>query len=357
MALRCGLVGVPGCGKTTVFNALSAAGASVFDGAEMHRATVEVPDPRVQELVDLYQPKKVVPATLELVDIPGLEEGSTAEGGRGSRLLTHVKEADVLIHVVRCFDSPTGDSPDPVHDVEMLDLELMAADALTLEKKITRLAKRVRAGDKDAIRESEDCKRILDRLHEGVPARRMALTPQERTSVFECTLVSLKPVLYVANVSHGEALGGQLVRSLDEPAALDHAEVVAISGSDEAEISELPSEDRSAFLAELGLGEPSAARVIHAAYRELSLVDFFTAGEREVHVWTCRSGDTAPVAAGKIHTDMEKGFIRLEVISYEDTLAHGGEQGAIQAGTRRLEGKDYVVQDGDVVVVRFSPSR
>jgi len=357
MALRCGLVGVPGCGKTTVFNALTAAGASSFDGAEAHRATVEVPDPRVRQLVELYRPKKIVPAMLDLVDIPGLEEGSTVGGGRGSRLLTHVKEADVLIHVVRCFGGPSGDVPDPIHDTELLDLELMAADAQTLEKKVERLAKRVRARDKDAIREVGDCERVLNRLHEGLPARRQELSPQEHASVFECTLVSLKPVLYVANVSHGGALDGPFVRALDGPAGADGAEVVAISGSDEAEISELPAEDRAEFLSELGIGEPAAARVIHAAYRELGLVDFFTAGDREVHVWTCRAGDTAPVAAGKIHSEMEKGFIRLEVISCEAILEYGGESEAIQAGARRLEGKDYVVQDGDVVVVRFSPPR
>ncbi|MGB2982730.1 MAG: redox-regulated ATPase YchF [Candidatus Bipolaricaulia bacterium] len=357
MALRCGLVGVPGCGKTTVFNALTAAGASVFDGAEMHRATVDVPDPRVNQLVALYQPKKVVPATLDIVDIPGLEEGSTAEGGRGSRLLTHIKEADVLIHVVRCFKSPSGDAPDPVHDVELLDLELMAADAQTIEKKTARLAKRVRAGDKDAVREVADCERVLEGLHDGIPARRQNLTLQERVSVFECTLVSLKPVLYVANVSDADALDGPFVRALDGQAAQDDAEIVAISGSDEAEISELPIEDRPVFLAELGLGEPAAARVIRAAYRELGLVDFFTAWEREVHVWTCHAGDVAPVAAGKIHTEMKEGFIRLEVIPHEAMIEHGGEQPAIQAGVRRLEGKEYVVQDGDVVVVRFSPPR
>ncbi len=356
MALHCGLVGVPGCGKTTVFNALTAAGASVFDAAEMHRASIDVPDPRVERLVALYQPKKVVPATLDIVDIPGLEEGAGGENGRGSRLLTHVKEADVLIHVVRCFEATSG-PPDPVHDIERLDLELMAADAKTIEKKIARLAKRVRAGDKNAFREVTDCQRVLDQLHEGIPARRQHLSPQEQASVFECTLVSLKPVLYVANVSHAAAFDGPLTRAVKAAAVQDHAEVVTISGSDEAEISELPAEDRSAFLAELGLGEPSAARVIHAAYRELDLADFFTAGEREVHVWTCRVGDVAPVAAGKIHSDMEKGFIRLEVIPSEAVIAHGGEQPAIQAGARRLEGKGYVIQDGDVVVVRFSSPR
>jgi len=357
MALRCGLVGLPGCGKTTVFNALTAAGASAFDGAEMHRATVEVPDPRVEQLVDLYQPKKVVPATLDIVDIPGLEEGATADGGRGSRLLTHVKEADVLIHVVRCFESPPGAAPDPIHDIDLLDLELMAADAETLEKKIGRLAKRVRAGEKDAIRETVDCERVLVRLHDGIPARRQDLSPAERASVRECTLVSLKPVLYVANTSDASSLDGPFAQRVGAHAAQEAAEAVAIRGRDEADISELAPEDRLPFLAELGLDGPSAARVIRAAYRELDLVDFFTAGEREVHVWTCRAGDRAPAAAGKIHTEMEKSFIRLEVIPCEAMIEHRGEQPAIQAGARRLEGKDYAVQDGDVVVVRFAPPR
>jgi len=356
MALRCGLVGVPGCGKTTVFNAITAAGASVFDGVEMHRATVEVSDLRVEQLVALYRPKKIVPATLEIVDIPGLEEGASAGNGRGSRLLTHVKEADVLVHVVRCFDTGSGEA-DPVHDIERLDLELMAADAQTIENKIARLAKRVRAGDKDATREVEDCERVLGRLHEGIPARRQELSRQERASVFECTLVSLKPVLYVANVADAAAFDNASVGEVGRAAAQDDAEVITISGSDEAEISELPEADRATFLSELGLGEPSAARVIQAAYRGLGLIDFFTAGEREVHVWTCRRGDVAPIAAGKIHSDMERGFIRLEVIPCEAILEHGGEQAAIRAGTRRLEGKDYVVEDGDVVVVRFSPPR
>ena len=233
MALHCGLVGVSGCGKTTAFNALTATGALGFDGAEMHRATVEVPDSRVEQLVALQQPKKVVPATLDIVDIPGLEEGATAEGGHGSRLLTHAKEADVLVHVVRCFDSSSGVAPDPVHDIELLDLELMAADAQTLEKKTPGLAKRVRAGDKDAVREVADCERVFERLHDGIPARREHLTPQERAGVRGCTVVSLKPVLYVANVSHSDVLDGPFVQALNDPSTQHGAELAAINGSDD----------------------------------------------------------------------------------------------------------------------------
>lgn len=291
-----------------------------------------------------------------LVDIPGLEQGATAEGGRGSKLLTHIKEADVLIHVVRCFEN--GHEPiDALHDVELIDLELMAADSLTLQRKVERLAKRVRTGDKNAILESDQCQRVLAQLDEGIPARRQALSDVERDAVFECTLMSLKPVLYVANVDSRKELESDAVRVLREYGAKEGSEVVTICGRDEAEISELPAEDRHVFLQELGVGESSAERILRAAYQELRLADFFTAGEKEVRVWTCEKGSTAAVAAGKIHSDMERGFVRMEVIAYEDLVTYGSEAAAIQGGKRRLEGKDYCVQDGDVVVVRFSPPR
>ncbi len=356
MPLRCGLIGRPQCGKTTVFNAITSAHASMFDAAETHRATVAIPDPRVQELVNLYRPAKVSPSCLDLVDIPGLEEGATSEGGRGSKLLTHIKESDVLIHVVRCFENGHA-AVDAIHDVEIIDLELMSADSQTLERKIERIAKRVKSGDKDAVRESEDCQRVLNRLHEGLPARRQNLSESEKASVFECTLMSLKPVLYVANVDGPESLASDSVEALTAYGEREGSETVAVCGRDEADISELPEEDRQAFLEELGLHEPSVERIIHAAYRELGLVDFFTAGEKEVHVWTCKAGSTAPAAAGKIHTDMERGFIRMEVIAYDDLMEHGSEDAVAKAGKQRLEGKEYLIRDGDIVVVRFSPSR
>ncbi len=356
MALRCGLVGRPNCGKTTVFNAVTAAGASSFDAAELHRTTVEVPDPRVEELVKLYQPKKVVRSSVEIADIPGLASGDAAGGGRATRLLTHIKEADVLIHVVRCFPSAESD-PSPVHDVELVDLELMAADAATLERKRDRIVKRARAGDKDTAAELEDCEHVHDRLHEGVPARRQKLSERERRSVSECTLLSLKPVLYVANVGSADALEGSAVALLRAWAAEEGAEAVAICGKDEADLSELPADERVFFLAELGLAELSIERVIHAAYRELGLVDFFTVGEREVHVWTCRKGDKSAAAAGRIHSDMERGFVRMEVIPYADLVRLGSEDAVAKAGKRRLEGRDYEVQDGDIVIVRFTPPR
>ncbi len=356
MPLRCGLIGRPQCGKTTVFNAVTAAHASMYDAAEAHRATVAVPDPRVKKLVELYSPAKVSPSTLDLVDIPGLEEGATGEGGRGSRLLTHVKEADMLIHVVRCFESGHGPVA-PVHDVELVDLELMAADSVTLERKIERISKRVRTGDKTALQESDDCCRVLERLHDGIPARRQGLSDSERESVSECTLMSLKPVLYVANVADASDMDSPAVHELRGIGVTEGNDIVVLCGRDEADISELPADERAEFLAELGLHESSVERLIHAAYQELGLVDFFTAGDKEVHVWTCRSGSTAPQAAGKIHSDMERGFIRMEVIAYDDLIEHGSEDAVAKAGKRRLEGKEYEVRDGDIVVVRFSPAR
>ena len=356
MPLRCGLIGRPQCGKTTVFNAVTAAHASMFDAAEAHRATVAIPDQRVQQLVDLYSPAKISPSTMDIVDIPGLEEGATAEGGRGSKLLTHIKEADVLIHVVRCFENGHG-PVDAIHDAELVDLELMGADSQTLERKIERISKRAKSGDKAVIQESENCQRVLDRLHDGIPARRQGLTDSERTSVFECTLMSLKTVLYVANVAGPEDMDSDAVKALRTYGAHEGSEVVPVCGRDEADISELPKEDQADFLSELGLHELSVERLIHAAYRELGLVDFFTAGDTEVHVWTCRQGSKAPVASGKIHTDMERGFIRMEVIAYEDLIEHGSEEAVAKAGKLRLEGKEHEIRDGDIVVIRFSPSR
>jgi ribosome-binding ATPase len=356
MPLQCGLLGRPQCGKTTVFNAVTSASASLFDAAEAHRATVSIPDQRVQRLVDLYSPGKISPSTIDLVDIPGLEEGATAEGGRGSKLLTHIKEADMLIHVVRCFEN--GQNPvDAIHDVEMIDLELMAADSQTLGRKVERIARRASTGDKVAIQETALCRGVLDRLHDGIPARKQSLSEAETAAVFECTLMSLKPVLYVANVDGPDHLESDAVRALRTYGAEEGSELVTICGRDEADISELPEEDRAEFLSELGLKELSVERLIHAAYKELGLVDFFTAGDTEVHVWTCRVGSKAPVAAGKIHTDMEKGFIRMEVIAYDDLMEHGSEAAVAKAGKARLEGKDYEVRDGDVVVIRFSPPR
>ncbi len=355
MGLSCGLVGLPSCGKTTIFNALTAAGASGY-GTEMNRAVVNVPDQRIKKLVKMYHPRKTVPSTLDVVDIPGLQ---TAQGdGRGSKLLGHIKDVEALLHVVRCFED--GSIPfafetiDPVRDVETIDLELMAADSTTLQNKLVRLEKKVHANDKDAIRENEHCQKIYAAIQQGIPARKQKLTTAEMASVFECNLVSLKPVLYIANIKTMSDAGNKHVTALKQIADTENAQLITVCGKDEADISQLAPEEQKEFLKDLGLTESSMERLMHAAYQILGLINFFTVGEDEVRAWTCKKNDKAPVAAGKIHKDMEKGFIRLEVIKYEDLMELGSEAAVAKAGKKHIEGREYEVQDGDIVMVLFN---
>ena len=289
MGLSCGLIGVPSCGKTTIFNAITAAGASGY-GTEMNRAVVNVPDQRIKKLVEMYHPRKTVPSTLDVVDIPGLQ---TAQGeGRGSKLLGHIKDVEALLHVVRCFED--GSIPfayetiDPVRDVETIDLELMAADSTTLQNKLVRLEKKVHANDKEAIRENEHCQKIYAAIQQGIPARKQKLTAQEMASVFECNLVSLKPVLYIANIKTMADADNKYVSALKQIAAAENAEVITVCGKDEADISQLAPEEQKEFLKDLGLAESSMERLMHAAYRILGLINFFTVGEDEVRAWTCK---------------------------------------------------------------------
>jgi GTP-binding protein YchF len=346
MGLSCGLVGLPSCGKTTIFNAITAAGASGY-GTEVNRAVVNVPDQRINKLVEMYHPRKTVPSTLDVVDIPGLQTSSQGEG-RGSKLLGHIKDVEALLHVVRCFED--GSIPfayetiDPLRDVETIDLELMAADSTTLKNKLTRLEKKVHANDKDAIRENAHCEKIYAAIQQGIPARKQKLTPQEIVSVFECNLVSLKPVLYIANIKTMAEANNRYVTALKQIADSENAEMIIVCGKDEADISQLAPEEQKS----------SMERLMHATYRILGLINFFTVGEDEVRAWTCKKGDKAPVAAGKIHKDMEKGFIRLEVICYEDLIELGSEAAVAKAGKKRIEGREYEVQDGDIVMVLFN---
>jgi len=360
MSLTCGLVGLTACGKTTIYNAVTASGAAHYDGSKMHRVIVNVPDPRIQALAKLYNPAKIVPATMQLVDIPGLATDSATKPGHSTRLLKHIKDVDTLLHVIRCFEAadtfPRHDNIDPVRDVETIDLELMVADSQTLQKKITRLSKKVRAGDSDAIRQVADCEKIKRGLDQGIPARRQRLDDKELNSIRECNLVSLKPVLYIANVKSMRNDGNDYVKALQTIIDADSSEAITICGRDEADISQLDLVDRQEFLAELGLQESSMMRLLQAAYRKLGLVNFFTVGEDEVRAWTCHRGDKAPVAAGKIHTDMERGFIRMEVIPCNDLLELGSEAAVIKAGKQRIEGKTYEIQEGDVAVVLFNIS-
>lgn len=360
MSLGCGLIGLPFSGKTVIFNAITAAGVSSFDGSEMNQAVVSIPDSRLIRLAEIYHPLKVVPATLEVVDIPGIKT-SPQKSERSTKLLGHIKDVDALLHVVRCFDDPgvpfEYDTIDPARDVESVDLELMVADSTTLENKIIRLEKKLKAGDKDAVRETADCQKVRNAIQEGVPARKQGLTEKEIDSIRECNLVSMKPVLYIANIKSVTDAGNKYVKALEKLADEENAEVITVCGKDEADISQLDPKDRQEFLHELGLKESSLERLLGAAFKILGLINFFTVGEDEVRAWTCRKNDKAPVAAGKIHKDMEKGFIRMEVFRYEDLMELGSEAAIAKAGRQRLEGRDYEVKDGDIVMVRFNSSK
>jgi len=357
MGLSCGLVGLPSCGKTVIFNAITAAGVSSYNGSEMNRAVVYVPDQRLNRLTEIYKPQKVVPSTLEVVDISGIK--SSSQGNDHSfKLLGYIKDVEALLHVVRCFED--GSIPfeyeviNPVRDIETVDLELMVADGNTLLNKIKRLAKKVRAGDNDAIRDTDNCEKVYTAIQQGTPARKQNLNIQELASIRECNLASLKPVLYIANIKSIEDADNRHVKALVGIAGAEGAEVIVVCGKDEADISQLNPNERQEFLRELGLKESSMERLINSSYRMLGLINFFTTGEDEVRAWTCRKEDKAPVAAGKIHTDMEKGFIRMEVFRYEDLLEFGSEAAIAKAGRQQLEGRDYKVKDGDIVAVRFN---
>jgi len=358
MSLSCGLVGLSACGKTTIYNAVTAAGAASYDGSEMHRVIVNVPDPRIQVLAKLYNHTRTIPATMQIVDIQGIAADSAAKPGRGARSLKHIKDVDALLHVVRCFElvgsSSRQSSIDPGRDVETVDLELMIADSQTVQNKIDRLSKKVRAGDDDAVRQMADCEKIKDGLDQGTPARQQGLNDRAIASVRECNLVSLKPVLYIANIESMEDAESSHVSMLHVIAEADNSEVITVCGRDEADISQLDPADRQEFLTELGLQESSMERLLRAAYRKLGLVNFFTVGKDEVRAWTCHKGDKAPVAAGKIHTDMERGFIRMEVMRYDDLIELGSEAAVVKTGKQHIEGKAYEVQEGDIVVVLFN---
>ena len=357
MALSCGLVGIASCGKTVIFKAITSSRVLSSNPADMNRMIIKVPDSRLEKLEGMYHPHKLVPTTIEVVDIPGLSTRGQSDG-KGFRLLGHIKNVDALIHVVRCFEDSSipfeYTSIDPQRDVETVDLELMVADAATLENKVSRLIKKLRAGDKEATRDAAACEKVLNSIKQGVPARRQNLTVTELASVYDCNLVSLKPVLYVANVKNPEDASNIHVAALQNIAESEPTEMIVVRGKDEADIADLEPEEQKEFLKELGLEHSSMERLVYAAYRKLDLITFFTVGEDEVRAWTCRRGDKAPAAAGKIHTDLEKGFIRMETITYDDLISLGSEAAVAKAGRKRVESRDYVVQDGDIVQVLFN---
>jgi len=362
MTLKCGIVGLPNVGKSTLFNALTKAGIPAenypFCTIEPNVGVVEVPDPRIDALSAIVKPERVVKAIVEFVDIAGLVAGASKGEGLGNQFLSHIRETDAIVNVVRCFEDPNvihvAGKVSPIDDIEVIQTELALADMGTVEKAIHRENKKARSGDKDAAKLVALLERLMPHLNEGQPVRTMGLDKEEMAIIYPLHLITAKPAMFVANVSDTGFTNNPLLDALTEFANKQNAPIVAICASIESEIAEMDDADKAEFLGDMGMDEPGLDRLIRAAFKLLGLQTYFTAGVKEVRAWTVAIGATAPQAAGVIHTDFERGFIRAQTIAYDDFLTYKGESGAKEAGKMRAEGKEYVVKDGDVLNFLFN---